>query len=101
VRESAHAGYQFLFQLPNPLFGGIAALVPVGSAPEVSHKRTEPQRCGQAGGTYLHGLNGPGIIGQFHKLEVIVSATYTKRFMDQNFDLWIERGFQIKAGSEQ
>src|SRR5258708_29782570 len=39
---------------------GIAALVPVGSAPELSNKRPEPQRSCRAGGTYLHGLNAPG-----------------------------------------
>src|SRR6267143_5308012 len=39
---------------------GIAALVPVGSGPELSHKRTEPQLSGPACGTYLHGLNAPG-----------------------------------------
>src|SRR3954451_9737769 len=39
---------------------GIAALVPVASAPELSHKRPEPQRSCRACGTYLHGLNGPG-----------------------------------------
>ena len=39
---------------------GIAALVPVGSAPELSHKRTGPQLSCQACGTYLHGLNAPG-----------------------------------------
>src|ERR1700684_1918867 len=38
---------------------GIAALVLVGSAPELSHKRTEPQLSCQACGTYLHGLNAP------------------------------------------
>src|SRR2546426_2970110 len=39
---------------------GSAAPVPVGSAPELSHKRTEPQPSCQACGTYLHGLNAPG-----------------------------------------
>ncbi len=39
---------------------GIAALVPVGSAPELSRKRTEPQLSCRACGTYLHGLNAPG-----------------------------------------
>src|SRR5436309_3132829 len=39
---------------------GIAALVPVGSAPELSHKRTEPRLSCRACGTYLHGLNAPG-----------------------------------------
>src|SRR5207244_13472279 len=38
----------------------IAALVPVGSGPELSHKRTEPRRSCRACGTYLHGLNAPG-----------------------------------------
>src|SRR6266480_3833846 len=39
---------------------GIAAPVPVGSAPELSHKRTEPPLSCPACGTYLHGLNAPG-----------------------------------------
>src|SRR5262249_46384117 len=39
---------------------GIAARVPVGSAPELSHKRIEPRLSCQACGTYLHGLNAPG-----------------------------------------
>jgi hypothetical protein len=39
---------------------GIAALVPVGSTPEISHKRTEPQPSCRACGTYLRGLNAPG-----------------------------------------
>src|SRR6266540_1269264 len=39
---------------------GSAAPVPVGSAPELSHKRTEPQPSCRACGTYLHGLNAPG-----------------------------------------
>jgi hypothetical protein len=39
---------------------GIAALVPVGSAPELSHKRTEPQLSCRACVTYLQGLNAPG-----------------------------------------
>src|SRR5260370_38617204 len=38
---------------------GIAAPVPVGSAPEPSHKRTGPQLSCRACGTYLHGLNAP------------------------------------------
>jgi hypothetical protein len=38
---------------------GIAAPVPVGSEPELSRKRTEPQRGCPACGTYLHGLNAP------------------------------------------
>jgi hypothetical protein len=39
---------------------GIAALVPVGSAPAPSHKTPEPQRSCRACGTYLHGRNAPG-----------------------------------------
>src|ERR1700745_526113 len=39
---------------------GIAAPVPVGSAPELSHKRTGPERSGQACGTSPRGLNAPG-----------------------------------------
>src|SRR6476661_354313 len=39
---------------------GIAALVPVGSAPELFHKRIEPQLSCRACGTYRHGLNAPG-----------------------------------------
>src|SRR5262245_53082418 len=38
----------------------IAAPVPVGSAPELSHKRNEPQRSFQACGTTLRELNAPG-----------------------------------------
>ena len=39
---------------------GIAALVPVGSAPAPSHKKPEPQRSCPACGTYRHGLNALG-----------------------------------------
>src|SRR6266576_1429326 len=39
---------------------GIAALVPVGSAPAPSHKMPEPQRSCRACGTTLHGRNAPG-----------------------------------------
>src|SRR5258708_18791738 len=39
---------------------GIAAPVPVGSAPELSHTRTGPQPSCPACGTNLHGLNAPG-----------------------------------------
>src|SRR5947208_14219978 len=39
---------------------GIAALVPVGSGPELSHKRTGPPLSGPACGTYPRGRNGPG-----------------------------------------
>src|SRR5947209_18745676 len=42
------------------VLAGIAALVPVGSAPELSRKSTEPQRSCRACGTYRHGLNAPG-----------------------------------------
>ena len=44
---------------------GIAALVPVGSAPELSHKRTEPQPSCQACGIYLHGLIRKVIVCHF------------------------------------
>src|ERR1700738_4466606 len=43
-----------------PALAGIAALVPVGAGPELSHKRTVPQLSCRACGTYLHGLNAPG-----------------------------------------
>ena len=39
---------------------GIAALVPVGSAPELSHTRTEPPLSCRSCGTYRHGLSAPG-----------------------------------------
>src|SRR5258708_39972484 len=39
---------------------GIAALVPVGSTPGLSHKRTEPHLSCRACGTDPHGLNAPG-----------------------------------------
>src|ERR1700758_3454720 len=39
---------------------GIAAPVPVGSAPELSHKTPEPQRSCRACGTYPLGRNAPG-----------------------------------------
>src|SRR6266404_9444021 len=39
---------------------GIAALVPVGSAPALSHRKPGPQRSCRACGTYRHGLNAPG-----------------------------------------
>src|SRR5664279_2623235 len=38
---------------------GTAALLPVGSAPELSHKTTESQLSCRACGTYLRGLNAP------------------------------------------
>src|SRR5689334_14619706 len=39
---------------------GIAALVPVGSAPKLSHRRTGPPRSCPACGTYPRGRNAPG-----------------------------------------
>src|SRR5271170_6041206 len=39
---------------------GIAAPVPVGSVPELSHKTTELQQSCRACDTYLHGPNAPG-----------------------------------------
>src|SRR5258708_2821647 len=39
---------------------GIAAPVPVGSAPAPSHTKHEPQLSCRACGTYLHGRNAPG-----------------------------------------
>src|SRR6185369_14997145 len=39
---------------------GIAAPVPVGSVPELSHKKIEPQPSCRACGTYLHGRNAQG-----------------------------------------
>src|SRR5580704_1613092 len=39
---------------------GIVARVPVGSAPELSHRRTEPRLSCRACGTYRHGLNVTG-----------------------------------------
>jgi len=50
----------FLISTPESAPAGIAAPVPVGSGPELSHKTTEPQRCCRACGTCLHGLNAPG-----------------------------------------
>src|ERR1700733_2272137 len=50
----------FLISTAESALAGIAALVPVGSAPELSHKRTEPRLSCRACGTYLHGLNAPG-----------------------------------------
>src|SRR6266849_9454333 len=39
---------------------GIAARAPVGSGPELSHKRTEPRLSCRACGTYPRGRNAPG-----------------------------------------
>src|SRR5712691_6851594 len=48
----------FFISTAESALAGIAALVPVGSAPELSHKRTEPQLSCRACGTYLHGETG-------------------------------------------
>src|SRR5882724_5175332 len=50
----------FLISTAESAPSGIAARVPVGSAPELSHKRTGPRLSCQACGTYPHGLNSPG-----------------------------------------
>jgi len=50
----------FLISATKSAPAGIAAPVPVGSAPELSHKRTRPQRSCPDGGTYPCGLNVPG-----------------------------------------
>src|ERR1700758_4918248 len=50
----------FFISTAESALGGIAALVPVGSAPELSHKRTEPPLPCRACGTYPHGRNAPG-----------------------------------------
>src|SRR6266851_6871647 len=46
--------------IPRAAWRGNDAPVPVGSAPKLSHRRTEPQPSCRACGTYLHGLNAPG-----------------------------------------
>ena len=58
-RKNRQRGQLFLFQFPNPP-AGIAAPVPVGSAPELSHTRTEPQPSCPACGTNPRGRNAPG-----------------------------------------
>src|SRR5258708_25698716 len=50
----------FFISTVESALAGIAALVPVGSAPELSHKRTEPQLSCRACGTYPRGRNAPG-----------------------------------------
>jgi hypothetical protein len=45
----------FFISAAESALAGIAALVPVGSAPAPSHKTPEPQRSCRACGTYLHG----------------------------------------------
>src|SRR5262249_23053379 len=61
VREAENRQLlHFFISTAESALAGIAALVPVGSAPELSHKRSEPQLSCRACGTYLHGLNAPG-----------------------------------------
>src|SRR5258708_35175227 len=61
VRETENRQLlHFFISTAESALAGIAALVPVGSAPELSHKRTEPQLSFRACGTYLHGRNAPG-----------------------------------------
>jgi hypothetical protein len=50
----------FFISTGESALAGIAALVPVGSAPELSHKRTEPRLSCRACGTYLRGRIAPG-----------------------------------------
>jgi hypothetical protein len=57
ISISASAFDEFFISTAESALAGIAALVPVGSAPELSHKRTEPQMSGPACGTYLHGVS--------------------------------------------
>src|SRR5277367_3663164 len=52
--------FQFFISTAESVPAGIAAPVPVGSGPELSHKRTEPRLSCRACGTYLHGLNAQG-----------------------------------------
>src|SRR5580704_12503842 len=61
VRETENRQLLHFFILTaESALAGIAGLVPVGSAPELYHKRTEPQLSCRACSTYLHGLNTPG-----------------------------------------
>src|SRR5438046_10644933 len=46
--------------IPRAAWRENGALVPVGSAPELSHKRIEPHLSCRACGTYPRGLNAPG-----------------------------------------
>src|SRR6266853_4194192 len=59
-RQVVQENFSFLISTAESAFAGIAALVPIGSAPELSHKRTEPQLSCRACGTYPRGLNAPG-----------------------------------------
>src|SRR5271157_314249 len=58
--KSSKKNFSLLISTAESALAGIAALVPVGSAPELSHKRTEPRLSCRACGTYPHGLNAPG-----------------------------------------
>src|SRR5262245_57247668 len=49
-----------LISIAGSALAGISALVPAGSAPEPSHKRTGPRRSCRAGGTNRHERNAPG-----------------------------------------
>src|SRR5690349_18705022 len=61
VRETENRQpLQFFISAAKSALTKIAALVPVGSVPELSRKRTEPQRSSRACGTYRHALNAPG-----------------------------------------
>src|SRR6266436_806162 len=61
VRETENRQLlHFFISTAESALAGIAALVPVGSGPELSHKRTEPQLSCQACGTYPRGRNAPG-----------------------------------------
>src|SRR5438132_1804093 len=53
-------GLSFFISAAESAPAGIAALVPVGSGPELSHKSTGPRRSCPACGTYRHELNAPG-----------------------------------------
>src|SRR5258708_1370587 len=60
VRETENRQLlHFFISTAESALAGIAALVPVGSAPELSHKRTEPQLSFRACGTYPRGRNAP------------------------------------------
>src|SRR6266478_5175766 len=59
IRQVVQENFSFLISAAESALAGIAALVPVGSAPELSHKRTEPQLSCRACGTYPQGRNAP------------------------------------------
>src|ERR1022692_4667384 len=60
---------------------GIAAPVPVGSAPAPSHKKPERQRPCRACGTTLRGLNAQVVICQFamfqHRVDMLQTGLWT------------------------